>query len=91
MNWAHFGPAHEPGSKMRKSKRETEETRKRIVEMAADEFRPRLLVFSPAGFENFIDATAVTAPEGAPAPTEPPPVAVQNVMELAASYGIHFE
>jgi len=49
-----------------------------------------LLVFSPAGFENFIDATAVTAPEGAPAPTEPPPVAVQNVMELAASYGIHF-
>jgi quercetin dioxygenase-like cupin family protein len=49
-----------------------------------------LLVFSPAGFENFIDATAVTAPEGAPAPTEPPPVAVQNVMELAATYGIHF-
>ena len=49
-----------------------------------------LLVFSPAGFENFIDATAVTAPEGAPAPTEPPPVAIQNVMELAASYGIHF-
>jgi quercetin dioxygenase-like cupin family protein len=49
-----------------------------------------LLVFSPAGFENFIDATAVTAPEGAPAPTEPPQVAVQNVMELAASYGIQF-
>jgi quercetin dioxygenase-like cupin family protein len=49
-----------------------------------------LLVFSPAGFENFIDATAVTAPEGASAPTEPPPVAVQNVMELAVSYGIHF-
>ena len=49
-----------------------------------------LLVFSPAGFENFIDATAVTAPKGAPAPTEPYPVAVQNVMELAASYGIHF-
>ena len=49
-----------------------------------------LLVFSPAGFENFIDATAVTAPEGAAAPTEPPRVAVENVMELAASYGIHF-
>jgi quercetin dioxygenase-like cupin family protein len=49
-----------------------------------------LLVFSPAGFENFIDGTAVAAPEGAPAPTEPPPVAIQNVMELAASYGIHF-
>jgi cupin domain len=49
-----------------------------------------LLVFSPAGFENFIDATAVAAPEGAPAPTEAPAVAVQNVMELATSYGIHF-
>ena len=49
-----------------------------------------LLVFSPAGFENFIDATAVTAPEGASAPTEPPRVAIQNVMELAASYGIQF-
>jgi hypothetical protein len=49
-----------------------------------------LLVFSPAGFENFIDATAVTAPEDAPAPTEPPKVAIQNVRELAASYGIQF-
>ena len=49
-----------------------------------------LLVFSPAGFENFIDATAVAAPDDAAAPTEPPPVAIQNVMELAASYGIHF-
>jgi quercetin dioxygenase-like cupin family protein len=49
-----------------------------------------LLIFSPAGFENFIDATAVPAPGGAPAPTEPPKVAVQNVMELAASYGIQF-
>ena len=49
-----------------------------------------LIVFSPAGFEDFLEATAVTAPEGATAPTEPPPVAVQNVMELAASYGIHF-
>jgi len=49
-----------------------------------------LLVFSPAGFENFIDATAVAAPEGAPPPTEPARVAVQNVMELAASNGIHF-
>ncbi len=49
-----------------------------------------LLVFSSAGFENFIDATAVTAPDGAPAPAQPPPVAVQNVMELAAGYGIQF-
>jgi hypothetical protein len=49
-----------------------------------------LLIFSPAGFENFIDATAIPAPEGAPAPTEPPKVAIQNVMELAASYGIEF-
>jgi len=49
-----------------------------------------LLVFSPAGFENFIDATAVTAPDGAPAPTQPTPVAVQNVMEMAAGYGIQF-
>jgi quercetin dioxygenase-like cupin family protein len=49
-----------------------------------------LRVFSPAGFENLMDATAIPAPEGAPAPTEPPKVAVQNLMEIAASYGIHF-
>ena len=49
-----------------------------------------LLVFSPSGFEEFITATAVPAPDNAVAPTEPPAVAVQNVHELAASYGILF-
>ena len=47
-----------------------------------------LLIFSPAGFETFLDTTAVPAPEGVPALTEPPKVANQNVMESAASYGI---
>jgi uncharacterized cupin superfamily protein len=49
-----------------------------------------LLVFSPSGFDEFITATAVPAPDNAVAPTEPPAVAVQNVHELAASYGIIF-
>ena len=49
-----------------------------------------LLVFSPSGFEEFIMATAVPAPDNAVAPTEPPAVAVRNVHELAASYGILF-
>ena len=49
-----------------------------------------LLVFSPSGFEEFIMATAVPAPDDAVAPTEPPAVAVRNVHELAASYGIIF-
>ena len=49
-----------------------------------------LLVFSPSGFEEFIMATAVPAPDNAVAPTEPPAIAVQNVHELAASYGILF-
>lgn len=49
-----------------------------------------LLVFSPAGFEEFIMATAVPAPDNAVAPTEPPAVAVQNVHELATDYGIIF-
>ena len=44
-----------------------------------------LLIFSPAGFETFLDTTTVPAPEGVPAPTEPPKVANQNEMELAAS------
>jgi len=34
-----------------------------------------LLVFSPSGFEEFIMATAVPAPDNAVAPTEPPVVA----------------
>ena len=49
-----------------------------------------LLVFSPSGFEEFITATAVPAPDNAAAPTEPPKVAVQKVHELAAKYGILF-
>ena len=49
-----------------------------------------LLVFSPSGFEEFIMATAVPAPDNAVAPTEPPAAAVRNVHELAAHYGIVF-
>jgi len=49
-----------------------------------------LLVFSPSGFEEFIIATAIPAPDNAVAPTEPPAVAVRNVHELAADYGILF-
>ena len=49
-----------------------------------------LLVFSPSGFEEFIVATAVPAPDNAVAPTEPPAVAVQNVHKLATDYGILF-
>jgi len=49
-----------------------------------------LLVFSPSGFEEFIMATAVPAPDNAVAPTEPPAVAVRNVHELATDYGILF-
>jgi glyoxylate utilization-related uncharacterized protein len=51
-----------------------------------------LLVFSPSGFEEFITATAVPAPDNAVAvaPTEPPAVAVQNVHKLAVIYGIVF-
>jgi quercetin dioxygenase-like cupin family protein len=49
-----------------------------------------LIIFSPSGFEGFLTATAVPAPDNARAPTEPPAVAVQNVLELAADYGIRF-
>jgi quercetin dioxygenase-like cupin family protein len=49
-----------------------------------------LLMFSPSGFEEFLMATAVPAPDNAAAPTEPPAVTVRNVHELAASYGIQF-
>ena len=49
-----------------------------------------LLVFSPSGFEDFIMATAVPAPDNAVAPTEPPAVAVENVHKLATDYGIIF-
>ena len=49
-----------------------------------------LLVFSPSGFEEFVMATAVPAPDNAVAPTEPPAGAVRNVHELASDYGIVF-
>ena len=49
-----------------------------------------LLMFSPSGFEGFLQATAVPAPNNAVAPTEPPAVAVRNVHQLAADYGIRF-
>ena len=49
-----------------------------------------LIMFSPFGFEGFLKATAVPAPDNAVAPTEPPAVAVRNVHELAADYGIQF-
>ena len=49
-----------------------------------------LLVFSPAGFEEFILATAVPAPDNAVAPTKPPAVAIENVHKLATDYGIIF-
>ena len=49
-----------------------------------------LLVFSPSGFEEFMMATSVPAPEDAVAPTKPPAVAVENVHKLATDYGIIF-
>jgi quercetin dioxygenase-like cupin family protein len=49
-----------------------------------------LIVFSPSGFEEFLKVTAVPAPVDAAAPTAPPAVAVRNVHELAAQFGIRF-
>ena len=49
-----------------------------------------LIMFSPSGFEEFLKATAVPAPDNAAAPTEPPAVAVSNVHALANDYGILF-
>jgi quercetin dioxygenase-like cupin family protein len=49
-----------------------------------------LIMFSPAGFEEFLQATSVPAPDNAVAPAEPPTTAVQNVFELASEYGIQF-
>ena len=50
-----------------------------------------LIMFSPSGFEGFLRATSVPAPDNAVAPAEPPAVAVQNVFELASDYGIEFD
>jgi hypothetical protein len=49
-----------------------------------------LIIFSPAGFEGFLGATGIPAPDNAVAPTEPAAVAIRNVHELAAEYGILF-
>jgi mannose-6-phosphate isomerase-like protein (cupin superfamily) len=49
-----------------------------------------LLLFSPSGFEEFLRATAVPAPDGAVAPTTPPAIPVANVFELARDFGIQF-
>ena len=49
-----------------------------------------LLIFWPSGFEEFLRATAVLAPDNAVAPTAPSSAAVRNVYELAANYGILF-
>jgi len=49
-----------------------------------------LIMFSPAGFEEFLKTTSVPAPDNAVSPTEPPRIAVQNVFELASDYGIEF-
>jgi quercetin dioxygenase-like cupin family protein len=56
-----------------------------------------LLIFSPSGFEDFLKETAVPAPDNAVAPTErqlrvdDPSIAIRNVHELAADYGIQFD
>ncbi len=56
-----------------------------------------LLIFSPSGFDEFLQVTAVSAPDGASAPTErqlrveDPSIAIQNVHQLAADYGIQFD
>lgn len=57
-----------------------------------------LLVFSPSGFEEFIMAAALPAPDNSSAPTlrqlqaasEDPSIAVENIHKLAAQYGIVF-
>jgi len=49
-----------------------------------------LIMFSPSGFEGFLRATSVPAPDNAVAPTKPPAIAVQNVFELSSDYGIEF-
>jgi quercetin dioxygenase-like cupin family protein len=49
-----------------------------------------LIMFSPAGFEEFLKMTSVPAPDDAVAPIEPPTIAIRNVFELATDYGIQF-
>src|SRR5215471_1425077 len=50
-----------------------------------------LIMFSPAGFEEYLKATSVPAPDDAVPPTKPPAIAVRNVFKLAAGYGIQFD
>jgi hypothetical protein len=50
-----------------------------------------LLLFPPSGFEEFLKATAVPAPNNAVAPTSPPPIPVANVFERARDFGIQFD
>jgi quercetin dioxygenase-like cupin family protein len=49
-----------------------------------------LLLFSPAGFEDFLKATAVPAPDDAAAPASPPALPIANVHQRAAEFGIQF-
>ena len=55
-----------------------------------------LLVFSPSGFEEFVMAAALLAPDNAVAPTEPQlqgeelSTAIRNVHKLADEFGILF-
>jgi mannose-6-phosphate isomerase-like protein (cupin superfamily) len=49
-----------------------------------------LLLFSPSGFDEFLRVTAVAAPNNADSASEPTPVTVPNVREIAADYGIFF-
>jgi mannose-6-phosphate isomerase-like protein (cupin superfamily) len=49
-----------------------------------------LLLFSPSGFDEFLRVTAVPAPDDADPASETAPVAVPNVREIAADYGILF-
>ena len=49
-----------------------------------------LLTFSPSGFEGFVMAAAVPAPDHAAAPTKPAASAVRHVHDLATEYGILF-
>jgi hypothetical protein len=49
-----------------------------------------LLIFSPPGFDEFLRVTAVPMPENAVDAVELIPVAVRNVREVAADYGIFF-
>jgi hypothetical protein len=50
-----------------------------------------LIMFSLSGFEEFLKATSVPAPDDAGAPTERRAIAALNVFELAAEYRIQFD